>query len=117
MNTESRPTSSEERRLHLLARSARLRERIAQDGHALLPTLHMADKAEDLATRLREQARQHAPLLVLAGAALAATALTRPRLLLGTGLHVWTGWQTLRRIRPLAQVLMQGLAHIRARRW
>lgn len=105
--TPSSPESLVERRARLLARSAELRERIAQGSQALRPAARMADGA---ASRAREQMRKHGPLLLLAGAALAGAALTRPRLLLGLGLRVWSGWQIYQRVRPLAQGFLRGLA-------
>ena len=103
--TLSSPESLVERRARLLARSAELRERIAQGSQALRPAARMADGAASLASRAREQMRKHGPLLLLAGAA-----LTRPRLLLGLGLRVWSGWQIYQRVRPLAQGFLRGLA-------
>ena len=94
----------------MLARSAELRERIAQGSQALRPAARMADSTASLASRVREQMRKHGPLLLLAGAALAGAALTRPRLLLGLGLRVWSGWQIYQRVRPLAQGFLRGLA-------
>lgn len=108
--TPSSPESLVERRARLLARSAELRERIAQGSQALRPAARMADGAANLASRAREQMRKHGPLLLLAGAALAGAALTRPRLLLGLGLRVWSGWQIYQRVRPLAQGFLRGLA-------
>ena len=77
---------------------------------ALRPAARMADGAASLASRAREQMRKHGPLLLLAGAALAGAALMRPRLLLGLGLRVWSGWQIYQRVRPLAQGFLRGLA-------
>lgn len=108
--TPSSLESLAERRARLLARSAELRERIAQGSQALRPAARMADGAASLASRAREQMRKHGPLLLLAGAALAGAALTRPRLLLGLGLRVWSGWQIYQRVRPLAQGFLRGLA-------
>ena len=108
--TPSSPESLVERRARLLARSAELRERIAQGSQALRPAARMADGAASLASRAREHMRKHGPLLLLAGAALAGAALTRPHLLLGLGLRVWSGWQIYQRVRPLAQGFLRGLA-------
>ncbi|MDR0275416.1 MAG: hypothetical protein LBI48_08785 [Burkholderiaceae bacterium] len=85
------------RREQLRARSARLREQIAQRAQVMRPALHLADRVRAGAG----WARGHRAWLALAGAAVLGALAARPRHALSLGLRVWSGWQLLRRVRPV----------------
>ena len=93
--------SLDERRQQLLARSAVLRECLAQDIQAWQPAARKADAAARFARQTCQQIKTRHPLLMLAGAALAGAALTRPRRLLGLAGSAWSAWQIYQRARPL----------------
>ena len=90
-----------ERREELRTRSARLREQIAQRAQVMRPALRLADHVRAGAG----WARGHPAWLALAGAALLGALAARPRHALSLGLRIWSGWQMLRRSRPVVQAL------------
>jgi hypothetical protein len=90
-----------ERREQLRARSARLREQIAQRAQIMRPALRLVDHVRAGAG----WARGHPAWLALAGAAVLGALAARPRQVLSLGLRVWSGWQMLRRARPALRAL------------
>jgi len=91
------------RREQLRARSARLREQIARRAQVMRPALRLAD-------RLRAGAHWalgHPAGLALAGAAVLGALAARPRQTLSLGLRIWSGWQMLRRARPVVRALLR----------
>jgi hypothetical protein len=81
------------RREQLKLRSARLRDQIARRAQVLNPALHLAD-------RVRAQ-----PWLALAGAAALGALAARPKGAVLLGLRLWSGWQAVRRAKPLLYAL------------
>jgi len=90
-----------ERREELRTRSARLREQIAQRAQVMRPALRLADHVRVGVGWVRG----HPAGLALMGAALLGALAARPRQALSVGLRVWSGWQMLRRTRPVVRAL------------
>ncbi|MDR0479554.1 MAG: YqjK-like family protein [Burkholderiaceae bacterium] len=92
-----------ERREQLLHRSAQLREQLAQRAQVFRPALRAADKIGVGAQWMRRN-----PVWGLLGAAaLVGVAVTRPGAALRLTMRAWSGWQLLRRVRPVAAGLLR----------
>ncbi|MEZ5607524.1 MAG: YqjK family protein [Burkholderiaceae bacterium] len=91
------------RRERLLLRSAQLRERIGARAQVMRPAFRAVDRVRGGARAVRERRGW----LLLGAAALAGAALVRPRLVLGLGARAWAGWQTYRRVQPIARALLR----------
>lgn len=87
------------RREQLLRRSAQLREQLSSRAPVLSPALRVADRVRGGVAGVR----QNRSLVLLGGAALAGALLVRPRLVMGLGLRLWSGWQAFARVRPLVE--------------
>lgn len=94
------------RREQLLLRSAQLRERLNARASVLRPAWRAADRVRD---GLRT-AREHRALVLMIGTALGAALLARPRRVVGLGLKAWSGWQLVRRVRPLARAVRRWMS-------
>jgi hypothetical protein len=93
------------RRQELLLRSAQLREQLAQRAQVFQPALRAADKVRDGA----RWARRNPAWALLGAAALAGMAAARSRTVLRLAMRAWTGWQLLRRVRPVVAGLLRRL--------
>ena len=94
------------RREQLRLRSAQLRDQIAVRSHIFQPAFKATDRVRGGVQRARRVGDNQA-LLLLAGAALAGAALVRPRLALGLGARVLSGWRMYRRVRPMVNSLLR----------
>ena len=93
------------RREHLLLRSAQLREQLGGRARVLRPALRTVDRVRGGAQAVRD----NRSWVLLGGAALVGAVLVRPRLMMGLGLRVWSGWQAFQRVRPIARTLWRQL--------
>ena len=91
------------RREELLLRSAQLREQLAQHAQVFRPALRAADKVRDGA----QWVRRNPAWPLLGAAALAGMAAIRPRAALRLTARAWSGWQLLRRVRPVVAALLR----------
>ncbi len=94
------------RREQLLLRSAQLRERLNARADVLRPAWRAADRVRSGLRAVRE----HRALVLMAGTVLGAALLARPRRVVGLGLKAWSGWQLVRRVRPLARVVRRWMS-------
>ena len=102
MSSRPEPTPAE-RREALLRRSAQLRERLAQRARVFRPALRVADKIGGGAQWMRSN-----PTWALMGAAaLAGVVAVRPGAAVRLAVRAWSGWQLLRRARPIIGKLRQ----------
>ena len=93
------------RREHLLLRSAQLREHLGRRARVLRPALRTVDRVRGGAQAVRD----NRSWVLLGGAALVGAVLVRPRLMMGLGLRVWSGWQMFRRVQPLVNSVLRQL--------
>jgi len=93
------------RRQELLLRSAQLREQLAQRAQVFQPALRAADKVRDGARWVR----RNPAWALLSAAALAGVAAVRPRAALRLTMRAWTGWQLLRRAKPVLGTVLGAL--------
>ncbi|HMN57126.1 MAG TPA: YqjK family protein [Ottowia sp.] len=103
--SHTRPRELAARREHLLLRSAQLREQIGARTQVLRPAFRAVDRVRGGARAVR----QRRGWVLLGAAALAGAALVRPRLVMGLGARAWAGWQTYRRVQPIARTLLRQL--------
>ena len=96
------------RREQLRLRSAQLREQIAAEAQVFRPGLRAVDRVRDGVQSVRRLRHNQAAVLLL-GAALAGATLARPRAVVNLGLRVWSGWQLLQRLGPVARGLRRQL--------
>ncbi len=96
------------RREQLRMRSAQLRDQIAVRSHIFQPAFKASDRVRGGVQRVRHVGDNQA-LLLLGGAALVGVMLVRPRLALGLGTRVLSGWQMYRRLRPMVNGLLRQL--------
>ena len=101
----SGPRDLAARRERLLLRSAQVREQLGSRARVLRPALRTVDRVRGGAQAVRD----NRSWVLLGGAALVGAVLVRPRLMMGLGLRVWSGWQAFQRVRPIARTLWRQL--------
>jgi hypothetical protein len=92
-------------RAALLLRSAQLREQLAGHAQVFRPAVRAADTVRAGAQWLR----RNPGWTLLGAAALTGFALVRPRAALRLATRAWSGWQLLRRVRPVVAGLLRRL--------